>query len=95
MAKETLMTTREVAQRLKVSDSTVRRMARQGRLPAMRVGKLWRFPLQELSVKLRQRTLGKGQGKRRRRSGFFDWRSFTTDIGFIEPFNRSENHSRG
>ena len=89
------MTTHEVALRLKVSDSTVRRMARQGRLPAMRVGKLWRFPLQELSVKLRQRKLGAARAKRRRRSGFFDWRNFTTDIGFIEPFNRSENYSRG
>lgn len=95
MAKESLLTTREVAWRLRVSTSTVRRMAREGRLPALRVGRLWRFPLQELTVKLRQRKLEGTRTKRRRRSGFFDWRSFTTEIGFIEPFNRSEIYSRG
>ena len=94
MTKENLLTTREVAERLKVSGSTVRRMAREGRLPAMRVGKLWRFPLQELVVKLRQRQLASARNKRKRRSGFFDWRSFATDIGFVEPFNRGAIRSR-
>ena len=94
VTKENLLTTREVAVRLKVSASTVRRMAREGRLPALRVGKLWRFPLQELVVKLRQRNLASGQNKRKRRSGFFDWRSFVTELGFVEPFSRDEIHTR-
>jgi excisionase family DNA binding protein len=94
VAKENLLTTYEVTERLKVSASTVRRMAREGRLPAMRVGKLWRFPQQELTVKLRQRQLANARNKRKRRSGFFDWRSVATDIGFVEPFNRSNIRGR-
>ena len=94
MTRENLLTTFEVAERLKVSASTVRRLARQGRLPAVRVGRLWRFYSQELSLTIRQRKLAGTKKKRRRRSGFFDWRSFVTDIGFVEPFNRSEIRGR-
>jgi excisionase family DNA binding protein len=94
MIKEELLTTHEVAAQLRVSASTVRRMARLGRLPALRVGHLWRFEQQDLTVKLHQQKLANKQGKRRRRSGLFDWRSFVTEVGFVEPFNRNEIHAR-
>jgi excisionase family DNA binding protein len=94
VTKENLLTTREVASQLRVSTSTVRRMARLGRLPALRVGRLWRFAQQDLTVKLHQQKLANKHGKRRRRSGFFDWRSFVTELGFVEPFDRNEIHTR-
>ena len=90
MTREKLLTTQEAAQQLKVSVSTVTRMARSGRLPGMRVGKLWRFSQSELTLKLRQQKLAGQKKKRRRRGGFVDWRSVVTDIGFVEPFNRHE-----
>lgn len=39
------LTVNEVAEALRVSAETVRRMARRGELPAMRLGpRMWRFP---------------------------------------------------
>jgi len=39
----TLLTVAEVADLLRINKSTVYRMAKQGRLPATRVGRQWRF----------------------------------------------------
>lgn len=38
-----LLTVAEVADMLRINKSTVYRMAKQGRLPATRVGRQWRF----------------------------------------------------
>lgn len=38
-----LLTVDEVADMLRINKSTVYRMAKQGRLPAIRVGRQWRF----------------------------------------------------
>ena len=38
-----LLTVSEVAEFLRINKSTVYRMAKQGRLPATRVGRQWRF----------------------------------------------------
>ena len=38
-----LLTVSEVADFLRINKSTVYRMAKQGRLPATRVGRQWRF----------------------------------------------------
>lgn len=38
-----LLTVSEVADLLRINKSTVYRMAKQGRLPATRVGRQWRF----------------------------------------------------
>jgi len=38
-----LLTVSEVADMLRINKSTVYRMAKQGRLPATRVGRQWRF----------------------------------------------------
>ena len=37
------LTTDEVAAKLGISPETVRRLARSGKIPAIRYGKLWRF----------------------------------------------------
>ena len=37
------LTVEEVAELLKVSDKTVRRLVRRGELPAFKVGNQWRF----------------------------------------------------
>ncbi len=44
MANEEYLTTAEAAKLLKVSRGTVCMLAREGRLPAIRVGKQWRIP---------------------------------------------------
>ncbi|MFQ5742531.1 MAG: helix-turn-helix domain-containing protein [Acidobacteriota bacterium] len=43
-----LLTVAEVAELLRINKSTVYRMAKQGRLPATRVGRQWRFRLSVL-----------------------------------------------
>lgn len=43
-----LLTARQVQRLLRVDKSTVYRMAGDGRLPAIRVGKQWRFPADEI-----------------------------------------------
>ncbi len=40
-----VLTPKELAERLKLPESTVEEMARSGKLPAFRVGKHWRFDL--------------------------------------------------
>ena len=44
----TLLTARQVQEILHIDRSTVYRMAETGRLPAIRVGKQWRFPADEI-----------------------------------------------
>lgn len=41
---DTLLTARQVQDRLDIDTSTVYRMAGDGRLPAVRIGRQWRFP---------------------------------------------------
>jgi excisionase family DNA binding protein len=44
----TLLTTRDVQALIKVDKSTIYRMAESGRIPAIKVGRQWRFPEDEL-----------------------------------------------
>jgi excisionase family DNA binding protein len=44
----TMLTSHDMQQRLQVDRSTIYRMAEAGRLPALRVGKQWRFPADEI-----------------------------------------------
>jgi excisionase family DNA binding protein len=44
-----LLTARQVTERLGVDKSTVYRMADDGRLPAVRIGRQWRFPAAEVA----------------------------------------------
>ena len=54
--RSTLMTIEEVAEYLRFHPSTVYRLVRQGRLPAVKVGKQWRFHRQALEDWLRANT---------------------------------------
>lgn len=46
---QTLLTARQVQDILRIDRSTVYRMAETGRLPAIRVGKQWRFPADKIA----------------------------------------------
>jgi excisionase family DNA binding protein len=50
---EPILTSEEAAALLKIRPKTLQRMARQGRIPAHRVGDLWRFRASELDDWLR------------------------------------------
>lgn len=54
-APVTLLTTQDVQRLMKVDRSTVYRMAEDGRLPAVKVGRQWRFPEDRLHELLRCR----------------------------------------
>ena len=45
---EPLMTSEEAATLLQIHPKTLQRMARQGKVPAKRIGDLWRFRASEL-----------------------------------------------
>jgi len=48
MTFEPLMNSEEAAEFLKIHPKTLQRMARMGRVPAKRIGDLWRFRASEL-----------------------------------------------
>lgn len=52
--RPTIMTVQEVARYLRVHAITVYRMIRQGRLPAIRVGRGWRFKKDEIDLWLHE-----------------------------------------
>ncbi|HEY3293908.1 MAG TPA: helix-turn-helix domain-containing protein [bacterium] len=52
MVQSDYITTADVAKLLKISASTAQRMAREGRISALKVGKLWRFPAQSPGILL-------------------------------------------
>lgn len=48
MSRIGLVTSQEVAEYLRVQPSTVRRLASKGRIPAVKIGKQWRFSLEKI-----------------------------------------------
>ena len=54
-AKGQLMTIEEAAQYLRFHPSTVYRLARRGKLPAVKVGKQWRLDREALDKQLQMR----------------------------------------
>ncbi len=58
----TLLTALEVQRLLHVDRSTVYRMAEDGRLPALRVGRSWRFPADRIAAVLDGSEPGEGAG---------------------------------
>ena len=46
---EQLLTAQEVAKELRVSDATVVRWCRKGKMPALKAGKAWRISREDLS----------------------------------------------
>ena len=57
--EEELLTTKELAQYLKIKPRTVLRKARNGELPAIRVGKRFRFNKKQVNRWLSEQTVGK------------------------------------
>ncbi|MFC1543710.1 helix-turn-helix domain-containing protein [Gemmatimonadota bacterium] len=51
-----MMTTRDLQELLQVDRSTIYRMAESGRIPAVKVGKQWRFPADKVTAWLELRT---------------------------------------
>ena len=51
-----MMTTRELQELLQVDRSTIYRMAESGRIPAVKVGKQWRFPTDKVTAWLELRS---------------------------------------
>jgi excisionase family DNA binding protein len=49
-----LLTVSETARRLRLNQETIRRMARQGRLPGVRISRHWLFAEQDLVELLEQ-----------------------------------------
>jgi excisionase family DNA binding protein len=61
---EKLITAKELAQFLKLSESTVYKLAGQGEIPGLKIGDSWRFDQQDIermisSVKRGRRNLGR------------------------------------
>ena len=50
-----LLTAQQVQQMLEVDRSTIYRMAEDGRLPAIKVGRQWRFPAESIAELLTRR----------------------------------------
>lgn len=65
---ERLLTSEELAARLGVDENTVYRWSRQGRIPALKVGRWWRFHLQDVEHALSS-------------DAPVDWRSFVAPLG--------------
>lgn len=52
---DSLMTVEEVAKYLKVEESTVYTWARERRIPAMKIGRFWRFRKEDIEKWLEER----------------------------------------
>lgn len=56
-ATEPLWTAKDVADYLRLKPETVRMMARKRKLPAMKVGKAWRFRVSDIKEMLKARAV--------------------------------------
>ena len=63
-----LMTVEEVAEYLRVKPSTVYKWAKEGKIPAAKVGWLWRFEREQIETWLRERTLESDSRAKRHRA---------------------------
>jgi len=95
MVQGEYVTTAEVAKLLKISNSTATRMAREGRITALKVGKLWRFPAQSPGIllykeqqKLTRRKASETDREADRRNGLKSFLKSATELGFIEGLDR-------
>jgi hypothetical protein len=80
---------------LKVSLSTAQKLAREGRLPALKVGKLWRFTAQgpgillyKLEQKSGRRPAAEAAGDESGRNGLKAFLKLAADVGVKEPLDR-------
>jgi excisionase family DNA binding protein len=71
MTMEKIMTAKELSQFLKLSESTIYKLASNGNLPGFKIGDSWRFELEEIQKLIRtskkrverQRDLGEKKEK--------------------------------
>ncbi|KPK99086.1 MAG: hypothetical protein AMJ95_00495 [Omnitrophica WOR_2 bacterium SM23_72] len=69
MAKDKeIMTAKEVAEYLNIHPLTVHRYAREGRIPAFKIGTDWRFHKKYIERWIREKSVYNSQGKDRRKS---------------------------
>ena len=55
-----IVTAKEVADFLKLTDSTVYNLATEGKLPAFRIGNSWRFDMDQIMQEIKEaKTVGK------------------------------------
>lgn len=57
-----VLSVREVAQYLKLNEQTVYRLAREGKLPASKIGKQWRFSRREIEALVQEHRAGAAGG---------------------------------
>jgi excisionase family DNA binding protein len=97
MTHDGYLTTTDVAKLLKLSFGTVQKMAREGRISALKVGRLWRFPPQSPAILLykqeqkpsrRPKNADSGKEVSSHRNGLKEFAKLASEIGFVEPFDR-------
>jgi excisionase family DNA binding protein len=92
MPKSDYMTTIEVAKLLKLSTSTVTRLARVGIIPAIKVGKLWRFTLQDTQIRLYKQNQERRSAEEvvEQKNGWNSFLKLAADIGYLEAMDQSD-----
>ena len=63
-----ILTAKEVAEYLNIHPLTVHRYAREGRIPAFKIGTDWRFHKKYIERWIREKSVYNAQGKERRKS---------------------------
>lgn len=94
MAHDGYLTTTDVAKLLKLSFGTIQKMAREGRISALKIGRLWRYPPQSPAILLykqeqkqtRKRKSENAEKISARRNGLKEFIKHAADIGLIEAF---------
>lgn len=54
MVMEKIMTAKELSQFLKLSESTIYKLASNGEIPGFKIGDSWRFDLEEIQKMIRE-----------------------------------------
>ncbi len=99
MAHDGYLTTTDVAKLLKLSGGTVQKMAREGRISALKVGRLWRFPPQSPGILLykqeqkqtrKRMSASESEKTAAPRNGLKEFVKLATDIGLLEAHEREQ-----
>jgi excisionase family DNA binding protein len=99
MTHDGYLTTTDVAKLLKLNYHTVQKMAREGRISALKIGRLWRYPPQSPAILLykqeqkpsrKPKSADSGKEVISHRNGLKEFAKLASDIGFVEPFEREQ-----
>ncbi|MDW8072385.1 MAG: PocR ligand-binding domain-containing protein [Anaerolineae bacterium] len=80
-----MLTARDMQALLQVDRSTIYRMAEAGQLPAIKVGKQWRFPSDQVEQWLRERTIARFPGAQGVPTAFPEGVSLRDDLAALLP----------